>query len=238
MPTEPQSRSGNIPATMIPVPVPIGKSCARCLEWLGLRAGCEMSNNGARVTKNNCGKKKCDRAALQASAGQQANVERRCPGKKKCDRAPTVDARRPGVTQAASSSQATPRHRPQTGYRCSLSGLAGFTGAALRGTQPSSPLTWVRPQATAPRAGVRPGYGGLPVQGTASPPPSTVTLSVYPPTGTIATSAKAAPIPRRWKQGNFRAQSFTSPNGKPHFTKATAAGQEFWPGSNNRVRMH
>ena len=45
-------------------------------------------------------------------------------------------------------------------------------GAALRGTDPSSPLTWVRRHNAVPGAGIHPCCSGLQVQGTANSPTS------------------------------------------------------------------
>ncbi len=46
-----------------------------------------------------------------------------------------------------------------------------------RKTQPSSPLTGARPHKSHPRAGIRPRYSGLRVQGTATSPSSTANAS-------------------------------------------------------------
>lgn len=125
-----------------------------------------------------CAKTLSHEPGCEENGGMENGFRRRA--RTESDRAPAFDGSRPGVTPAASSSQVPPRHRLHTGYRCSLSGLAGFTRAPLRGTQPSTLLTGVRPQTVRPPAGIQPGYGGLPVQGTASPPLSTVTLLFYP----------------------------------------------------------
>jgi len=54
---------------------------------------------------------------------------------------------RPALTcaiQAASSGKANLQHRQLSCYRCYLPVLTGFTGASLRRTPPSSPLTWTQ----------------------------------------------------------------------------------------------
>jgi len=52
-------------------------------------------------------------------------------------------------------------------------------GCSPRGTQPSTPLSRADTPSMAPRGGIRPRYGGLRVQGTASSPPSTTKREVY-----------------------------------------------------------
>ena len=93
------------------------------------------------------------------------------------DRAPAVDKASRVVPLAANSSQETIRHTGELVYRCFLPDLTGFTRQPLRRAQPSTPLTMAEPQETRPRAGIRPRYSGLRVQGTASSPSSTIKLT-------------------------------------------------------------
>ena len=78
-----------------------------------------------------------------------------------------------GLSSVASSDPVYLRHPRLTVYRCSLPGLTGF--AASRRAGPSHQRRFPRTVSAVPRprAGIRPRYSGLRVQGTASSPSST-----------------------------------------------------------------
>ena len=61
-------------------------------------------------------------------------------------------------------------------------------GAALRGTDPSSLLTWVRRHNAVPGAGIHPCCSGLQVQGTANSP----TSAALPRAGRVSTACQQA----------------------------------------------
>ena len=79
----------------------------------------------------------------------------------------------PGGTRVVSSDQVALRHTGSLPYRCSLPGLTGFESSCCAG--PDRPCHPHKPGPTGkkPRAGVRPRYSGLRVQGTATSPSST-----------------------------------------------------------------
>ncbi len=78
-----------------------------------------------------------------------------------------------GLTPAANSSPVYLRRPRLTTYRCSLPGLTGFAASRRAGPGYQRHLPRTVPAAPRPRAGIRPRYSGLRVQGTASSPPST-----------------------------------------------------------------
>ena len=95
------------------------------------------------------------------------------------DRAPAFDRALRVLPSAACSSQETVRHTGELTYRCFLPDLTGFVRRPLRRARPSTPLAPGEPQKTRPRAGIRPRYSGLRVQGTASSPSSTIKLQFH-----------------------------------------------------------
>ena len=99
------------------------------------------------------------------------------PTRERDDRAPAVDKASRVIPYAADSSQETIRHTDAPAYRCFLPDLTGFAGRPLRRARLSTPLTTAEPQKARPRAGIRPRYSGLRVQGTASSPSSTIKLA-------------------------------------------------------------
>src|SRR5690348_2770360 len=82
------------------------------------------------------------------------------------------------------------------------SGPGGIREPPLRGTRPST-LSTPRPSGgSGPRAGIRPHYSGLWVQGTASSPPSTINLirrRRARPGGGASIGRKLCGRPRRWR---------------------------------------
>jgi hypothetical protein len=78
-----------------------------------------------------------------------------------------------GLPEQACSGQAPLRHPGDTAYRCFLPDLAGFTGSCRAGPNLHRHFAWQSRLTLGPRGGIRPRYGGLRVQGTASSPSST-----------------------------------------------------------------
>jgi hypothetical protein len=87
-----------------------------------------------------------------------------------------------GLPKSACSGQAPLRHPEVTAYRCFLPDLAGFTGSCRAGPNLHHHLTRQSRPPLSPRGGIRPRYGGLRVQGTASSPSST-TICMLPQNG-------------------------------------------------------
>jgi hypothetical protein len=84
-----------------------------------------------------------------------------------------LSIRTAGLSSTASSSPVDPRHPRLTVYRCSLPGLTGFAASRRAGPGYQRRLPRAVPTVPEPRAGIRPRYSGLRVQGTASSPSST-----------------------------------------------------------------
>ena len=84
-----------------------------------------------------------------------------------------LSIRSAGLSLAANSDPVNLRRPGLTTYRCSLPGLTGFTASRRAGPGHQHCLPRTVPAAPRPRAGIRPRYSGLRVQGTASSPSST-----------------------------------------------------------------
>ncbi len=81
----------------------------------------------------------------------------------------------------ASSSPVDLRHLRLTVYRCSLPGLTGFAASHRAGPGYHHNLSKAVLTDPGPRAGIRPRYSGLRVQGTASSPSSTTSAILSRP---------------------------------------------------------
>ena len=103
-----------------------------------------------------------------------------------------------GLPSAASSSPVDLRRPRLTAYRCSLPGLTGFTASRRAGPDYQHHLPRSVPPEPGPRAGIRPRYSGLRVQGTASSPPST---TVGHPTTAAGPDAYENPRPQARTDG-------------------------------------
>ena len=88
-------------------------------------------------------------------------------------RAPAVDLDRRLTRWQPTPARCTYGTRDITTYRCSLPGLTGFMASRRAGPDHHHHLPEAVPRVPGPRAGIRPRYSGLRVQGTASSPPST-----------------------------------------------------------------
>jgi len=78
-----------------------------------------------------------------------------------------------GLPLTAGSNPDCLRRPRLTTYRCSLPGLTGFAASRRAGPGDQRHFSGAVPTAPRPRAGIRPRYSGLRVQGTASSPSST-----------------------------------------------------------------
>src|SRR5690625_4318352 len=81
----------------------------------------------------------------------------------------------PDVTRAVNSDRAPSRHTHAFAYRCFLPDLTGFTKVRCARPGRQRHLLGAGSTKTKPRAGIRPRYSGLRVQGTATAPSSTAT---------------------------------------------------------------
>ena len=84
----------------------------------------------------------------------------------------------PGRIRRNDSGQALPRHPQLLAYRCFLSDLAGFTRLRRVGPNHQRRRRGQRPVGTGLSRGIPPRCSGLRVQGTASSPSSTASLSM------------------------------------------------------------